>query len=271
MNAYHQLMSRGLSGQKPQLSDIQKRPFDAARIEYATKPATSPATFRPARLPLGFGPEGSLSRRQRRFDRVASRGRKRLIGGSGCMPHAIRAMYTEGERAALTIIALEFKRKGRCELPVDAIAARAGVSRRTVQYGLEHARAQGHIRVKARYRRGQRGNYYNLITITSADWCTWLRRGPSMASLDRAAKGCKGVRTTEKTEINPATEAGCTPAASGQGMGSSGQGSDLRASAGSVGPKATGESWRGGRANEAGPSGSRPAAGRNTPRFHPLR
>jgi hypothetical protein len=75
---------------------------------------------------------GRLQRRftprkpQRSPDRKASRERRRMLGGSGCMPAKMGSMYTEGERAALCVISGEIKRQGSCDLSIDEIAARGG-------------------------------------------------------------------------------------------------------------------------------------------------
>jgi hypothetical protein len=68
-------------------------------------------------------------------DRKASRERRRALSSDGCMPPQIRAKFTEGERAVLSIVARQVRKSGRCELCLDAIAAqawaRAGQQRRT--------------------------------------------------------------------------------------------------------------------------------------------
>ncbi|MBF2717509.1 hypothetical protein [Agrobacterium vitis] len=117
---------------------------------------------------------------QRSPDRAASMGRKRKLGGSSGMPDTIRHHYTEGERAALTVIAGEVKHHGLCDLALDRIAAVAGVSRTTVQNAIREARALGHLSVEPRPRKGQK-NLTNLVRIVSAEWMTWLKRGPSLA------------------------------------------------------------------------------------------
>ncbi len=75
----------------------------------------------------------TLRRCQRSPDREASRTRRRMLARDGRMPPGVRAHYTEGEAAALTIIAGEVKRQGQCDFPIDKVAALAGVSRTTVQ------------------------------------------------------------------------------------------------------------------------------------------
>lgn len=53
------------------------------------------------------------------------RHRKRMLGGSSALPDTMRHHYTEGERAALCVVAGEVKRQGVCDLSIDDIADRA--------------------------------------------------------------------------------------------------------------------------------------------------
>jgi hypothetical protein len=156
----------------------------------ATKPA-----FREPR-------EKRFSRRfgrkwQRSPDRAASLQRKRTLGGSSGLPDPIRGYYTEGERSALTVIAGEVKRHGVCDLPLDSIAAKAGVSRTTVQNALREARERGHACVQLRPCRGQK-NLTNLITIVSKEWLAWIKRGPAPAR----SIGFKSLHPTKNTDKN---------------------------------------------------------------------
>ena len=70
------------------------------------------------------------------------------------MPPALAARFTTGELAALAVIARQCQRGGICTLPIDAIAALAGVSRTTVQNALRAAKAQGLIFARERRRPG---------------------------------------------------------------------------------------------------------------------
>lgn len=113
-------------------------------------------------------------------DRAASMARKRKLGGSSGMPDTMRHYYTEGEHAVLVVIAGEVKHHGLCDLAVDRIAAVAGVSRTTAQNAIREAKRLGHLSVESRPRKGQK-NLTNLVRITSPEWKTWLKRGPSLA------------------------------------------------------------------------------------------
>jgi hypothetical protein len=120
--------------------------------------------------------------RPRSPDREASRARRRLLGGSSGLPATLRHHYTEGQRAVLCVIAGEIKRHGICDMPIDKIAALAGVGRTTVQTTLHEARRLKHIHVTERPRRGRK-SLTNLVRIMSPEWHTWLKRGPSAYSL----------------------------------------------------------------------------------------
>jgi hypothetical protein len=116
--------------------------------------------------------------RARSYDRQASRERRRTLGGSAVMPPNLRCHYTEGQRAVACILAGEVKHHGLCDLAIDKIAALAGVSRTTVQTTLHEARRLGHIKVTERPQPGRK-NLTNVVHIMSAEWLTWIKRGPS--------------------------------------------------------------------------------------------
>lgn len=130
---------------------------------------------------------------QRSPDRNRSWQRKRRIGSKSIsMPPEISELFTEGERAALNILANVVKENSICEWPIDKIAAIAGVCRRTVQNAISSAKAAGLITVQIRPVRGRK-NLTNLIRIVSKSWKSWLRRS---ASSFRLAIGCKTLHPT---------------------------------------------------------------------------
>lgn len=111
--------------------------------------------------------------------------RRRKVAASGAMPPAIAALFTPGETAALSIIAMEIRQRGHCTLCNDEVAAKAGVSRSTVKNALRQAKQHGLIRVTERPRKGMK-NDTNVVEIVSGEWSTWLRRdGPVEVSEDR--------------------------------------------------------------------------------------
>lgn len=111
-------------------------------------------------------------------DRARSIARRRSLAASGVLPSRLAASFTTSEQAVLSIVGRECQRRGACELPVGAIAARAGVSRRTAQNALRAAERAGLILTAIRRRTAFR-NDTNRIVIVSADWRTWLKIGGS--------------------------------------------------------------------------------------------
>lgn len=122
-------------------------------------------------------PAGGLARsRCRSPDRERSIRRRRSWVASGWLPPSIAAHFTPAEAAALAVVAEEVRRSGRCEFPLDKIAAIAGVSRSSVRNGLRSARLLGLVSVTERRHRGAKSET-NLVAIVSAEWLEWLRLG----------------------------------------------------------------------------------------------
>jgi hypothetical protein len=116
----------------------------------------------PARHP-GNAPPGRARRRQRSPDRQASIERRRRLVASGPLPPPLAARFTWGEIAVMRIVGDECRVHGCCTLHIDAIAARAGVHRTTVQNALREAQGRDGesvrtaiITVQERRRSGQR-------------------------------------------------------------------------------------------------------------------
>jgi hypothetical protein len=107
-------------------------------------------------------------------DRQRSIERRRRIAASGAIPPSIACRFTTAEVAVLSVIAREVQRRGQCELPVDAIAALAGVCRRTVQNAMKAAMHIGVILVKERRRRGA-PSLTNVVQLAEPSWRAWLR------------------------------------------------------------------------------------------------
>lgn len=99
----------------------------------------------------------------------------------------------------------EVAAKGVCGLCTDAIAARAGVSRRLAQGAVRLAEGDGLLTIEERRHEG-RENSPNLVRIISREWQAWMRR----AGLAKAGGiGCKKIHpmdsrvlTSEKTQAN---------------------------------------------------------------------
>jgi hypothetical protein len=79
----------------------------------------------------------------------------------------------EGQRAVLCIVAGEIKHRGLCDLPIDKIAALAGVCRTTVQTTIHEARRLGHIKITERPIPGRK-HLPNVVEIASAEWPAWI-------------------------------------------------------------------------------------------------
>ena len=121
----------------------------------------------------------------------------RLVA-SGPLPPPLAARFTWGEQAVMRIVGDECRAHGCCFLHIDAIAARAGVHRTTVQNALREAQGRGEvpgsplITVQERRRKGQR-SLTNIIRIVAREWSDWLRKGPR-----RPAMGVGSNCTTDK-------------------------------------------------------------------------
>ena len=157
--------------------------------------SAKPAGRFAGRLSSRFTPR----QRQRSPDRKASRDRRRMLGGSSALPDNLRHHYTEGQRSVLCIVAGEVKRCGVCDFPIDKIAALAGVCRTTVQTTLHEARRLGHIKITERPQPGRK-NLPNVVEITSSEWRTWIRRGPSAAHRI-GSNSAKRVNLTKNTDL----------------------------------------------------------------------
>ena len=111
--------------------------------------------------------------RPRSPDRQASLERRRRCAASGALPPQLAAAFTTAEIATLSIIALEVRKAGACTLCVDAIAARAGVSRSSVGNAIRLAERLGFLQRIERRHAGQRSET-NILRVTSREWKAWL-------------------------------------------------------------------------------------------------
>ncbi len=137
-------------------------------------------------------------------DRAKSLARRRACATSGEVPSKIACQFTQGETAALAVIAGECRERGACTLPIDAIAAIAGTSRSVVKRALGEAKALGLITVTERPRPGQK-HLPNVVKIVSLEWRTWIDRGPKRDRLGNqrsnkgpATRGPAGKRLSER-------------------------------------------------------------------------
>lgn len=141
-------------------------------------------------------------RPQRAPERSVAIERRRRLAASGPLPPALAARFTTSEAAVLRIVGDECRDKGRCVLPIDAIAARAGVGRTTVQNALRLARRLGMIEIEERRQEGAK-NLPNRITIVDREWRQWLDRGPR-----RNGIAFKKLSTTETGSLSEQAQVG---------------------------------------------------------------
>lgn len=142
------------------------------------------------------------SRRTRPLDekRKKAIARRRKWGGDGNIPDDVRAHYTEAERAALSVIADQCKRRGHCELRLNDIARLAGVGRTSVQNAIRKARSKERAHISVRERRPQRGviSDTNIIKIIGKTWRVWIERALSF----KRQGGFKSLNTSETSVKN---------------------------------------------------------------------
>lgn len=127
----------------------------------------------------------------------ASIERRRRWAASGAMPTALAARFTIAEQAVLAVVAGETVKHGRCTLFIGHIAALAGVSETSVRNALREARQLGLVAVEVRRVTAWR-NDANVITVTSAEWLTWLARGGRGGG--RNSVRCTNTRTTSGSD-----------------------------------------------------------------------
>jgi hypothetical protein len=100
----------------------------------AATPRVRPSIFRPRKTQRSPDPQRSLERR-------------RTLGTGSPLPPQFRQHFTVGEEAALSIVGDEVRAKGLCDICIDAIAARAAVSRGTTKRALHLAKTLGLISI----------------------------------------------------------------------------------------------------------------------------
>lgn len=107
-------------------------------------------------------------------NRQASLERRRRQAASGALPPQLAALFTLGEVAVLSVVARQCQRAGVCSLPIDALAALAGVSRSLAKGAIRRAATLGLIERRERRRRGWRSET-NLLRIIDSSWTTWSK------------------------------------------------------------------------------------------------
>lgn len=165
-----------------------------------------------------------IRRPQRPPVRSAAIERRRRLAASGPMPPALAARFTTAELAALKIISDDVRSSGACMLPIDAIAARAGVSRTSVQNAIRRAVYLGMLERQER-RRAYDRSLPSILRIVDREWSMWLKRGPKGGGLNSSSttgkeihkgrferaelvKGCRGAEFDSRRSDRPRIRAG---------------------------------------------------------------
>lgn len=129
--------------------------------------------------PLRIEPAALRQKPQRPPVRSEAIKRRRRLAASGVMPPALAARFTTGEMAVLRIVSDEFRARKVCALCLDAIAARAGVSRTLAKGAIRQARRLGLVEVQERRRTGAK-SLPNLVTVIDREWLAWIKRGAAL-------------------------------------------------------------------------------------------
>src|SRR5918997_5180029 len=149
-----------------------------------------PAEPKPAPRRVGSRPRSSESME-----------RRRKWAASGRLPPQIQSRFTLAESAVLSVIAAEVAGKGACTLTIGHIAALAGVCNQTVRNAMREAVGLGFLRVEERRLTAWR-NAPNRVTITSAEWLSWLPlrpKGGGSKSFDPTPTGLRKQDTQRST------------------------------------------------------------------------
>ncbi|QEE37584.1 hypothetical protein [Methylobacterium sp. WL1] len=108
----------------------------------------------PVGISLGRVTLFPAKRLQRAPERSMAIERRRRLAFSGPMPPALGSRFTTGQLSVLRIVGDEVARNGACGLCIDAIAARAGVSRRLAQAAIRLAEGDGLLTIQERRHQG---------------------------------------------------------------------------------------------------------------------
>jgi hypothetical protein len=136
---------------------------------------TWPATRR--RQPGGRQLSLIARRPQRSPDKQKSYERRHRLAFSGPMPHHLAAEFTVSQMAVFRVVGDEHRGRGRCDLTLDEIGARAGCCRKSAQRAMYAAKDARLITIEERRPKGQRKHLPNVVRIVSPEWLTWLAHG----------------------------------------------------------------------------------------------
>ena len=206
---FHATMRSAIEGARTlaQLDDLSRKIWQAHAAEIVTdaeaqglaetlhiRRSVIREAVAPVGIPLGRVTLFPAKRLQRAPERSVAIERRRRLACSGPMPPALGSRFTTGQLSVLRIVGDEVARNGVCGLCIDAIAARAGVSRRLAQAAIRLAEGDGLLTIQERRHQGRK-NDPNVVRIISREWLQWLRRGGrSAAPALLGSIGCKNVR-----------------------------------------------------------------------------
>ncbi|RUQ78162.1 hypothetical protein ELZ22_17260 [Brucella abortus] len=117
--------------------------------------------------------------------------RARQFARSSLFPKSIRDQFTDGELAALFIIAEDWRKNGVCECSAKEIGDRAGVCTTIVRNAYRRAQELGLILIEQpdMQRTLRLPNRYHIVSV---EWKKWLKSSVS--------KGFSGVKKTPALE-----------------------------------------------------------------------
>lgn len=134
-------------------------------------------------------------------DRAASRQRRRDVGQERWLPPSIARRLTQSEVAVLSVMVREIVKHGVCSLPIDAIAAMAGVCATTVKSARRLATVLGLIRVVFRPVRGRKSKT-NLVYALSAELKLWIATRRRIVASVIGGKSLPPTKTDEGKRLS---------------------------------------------------------------------
>jgi hypothetical protein len=119
--------------------------------------------------------------------------RRRRLAASGPMPPALAARFTVGELAVMRIVADECAARGTCTACIDAIAARAGVSRTKAKQAIREACRLGMLE-RQEHRRAGAKSLPNTLRIVDREWLAWMKRGKRIGGTSAPTTDTRGFK-----------------------------------------------------------------------------